>query len=127
MVDQHRDFLGAALSREQARVLLADGHPDSRRRERVSRRDLPIAEVLGRAGLSQSRALQQGGQGRPLRRLGTTAIVLRRAPRRIQILTLTLANAGLICPSFAPAIPDSARPAPARVPRPFRYRADPRA
>ena len=46
----------------------------------VPRRDLGVAPELGRGGLPGPRLLQRGRQGRPLRRLGGAATLLRRGP-----------------------------------------------
>src|SRR6185295_15710662 len=45
-----------------------------------------------RAGVSKADPLQQGGEGRPLRRMGTAATLLRGASRGLQIAALTCAN-----------------------------------
>ncbi len=58
-------------------------HPGCR--ERLSRRALSSAAELGGAGVSQTDPLQQGGERRALRGLGTAAALLRRGSRRLQI------------------------------------------
>ena len=75
LADQHGDFLGASLLGEQASVLRPDGRHDSRRRERLPGRALSGAAELGGAGVSQAHPLQQARQGRPLRGLGTAALL----------------------------------------------------
>ena len=55
------------------------GHRASRLHH-VPRRDLGVAPELGRGGLPGPRLLQRGRQGRPLRRLGGAATLLRRGP-----------------------------------------------
>jgi deazaflavin-dependent oxidoreductase (nitroreductase family) len=55
---------------------------------RVPGRELSGAAQLGRTRLPQPHLLQQGRQGRPLRRLGTAGPVHHRAPRRFPIASL---------------------------------------
>jgi hypothetical protein len=56
-------------------------HPGGR--DRLSRRAVPSAAQLGRAGLPQPPLLQPSRQGRPLRRLGTAATLFRRGSRGV--------------------------------------------
>src|SRR4029453_10070260 len=51
-------------------------------------RDLGVAPELGRGGLPRPRLLQRGRSGRPLRRLGGAAAVLRRGPSRVPVPAL---------------------------------------
>ena len=55
----------------------------------VPRRDRPDPEELGRAGLPHPHLLQQGRQGRPLRRLGGAGTLLGRAPGSVQLAAMT--------------------------------------
>jgi pimeloyl-ACP methyl ester carboxylesterase len=65
-------------------------HPDAAGRSHgVPGRDLPRAAELGREGLRQPHLLERSRPGRPLRRLGAAAAVLRRGPSRIQVAALT--------------------------------------
>src|SRR5215212_375842 len=66
----------------------SSGGLGSRRPHDVPRRGLPFPAQLGRAGLPQPHLLQRGRQGRPLRRLGGAGALLRRGPRRLQIIAL---------------------------------------
>jgi hypothetical protein len=56
----------------------------------VPRRDLPGPAQLGREGLPHPPLLPRGRRGRPLRRLGTTATVLRRDPGGLQAAALNV-------------------------------------
>ena len=85
LADQHGGLVGAPLLGEQARLLQSQGRQGPDCRERLPGRTLPDAAELGGAGLSQSHPLQQGGKGRPLRRLGTAEAFYRRASRGLQI------------------------------------------
>jgi len=88
-----------------------DGAPGGR--VGVPRRDLPRAAQLGGEGLPQPRLLQRGRSGRPLRRLGAAAAVLRGGPRRVPVPALARPPEGtadgahpLCAPSLQPDAPD---------------------
>ena len=65
----------------------AAGH-GSGRIHSVPGRDRPDPSQLGRAGVPDPHLLQQGRQGRPLRRLGGARAVLNRDPRRVPHVAL---------------------------------------
>ena len=87
LADQHRDVVVAVVLGGRAgrrRPVQRLRHPDRPGRGHgVPGRDLPRAAELGREGLRQPHLLERGRQGRPLRRLGAAAAVLRArsAPR----------------------------------------------
>ena len=54
----------------------------------VPRRDLGCPAELGRCGLPRPRLFQRGRQGRPLRRLGRTATLLRGSARGVRLLAI---------------------------------------
>jgi pimeloyl-ACP methyl ester carboxylesterase len=89
LADQHRDIVVAVVLGRRAgrrRPVQRRRHPDRPGRGHgVPGRDLPRATELGREGLRQPHLLERGRQGRPLRRLGAAAAVLRGGPSRIQI------------------------------------------
>jgi hypothetical protein len=66
---------------KQIVFLRTEGRVRSGGGQHLSRRDRCRSAQLGRAGLSQSHLLQQGPQGRALRRLGTAETLRRRTAR----------------------------------------------
>ena len=78
LADEHRGLGGAAVlgdrtSRKRCHRPGSSAGLAPGGLHRVPRRDLPGPAQLGRAGLPQPELLQQGRQGRPLRRLGGAA------------------------------------------------------
>src|SRR5580698_4176391 len=79
MADEYGGVRRASLLGKQGRVVLRRQRrrgPDGR--ERVPGRTLSGPEELGGAGVSQTDPLQQGGEGRPLRGLGTATALFGR-------------------------------------------------
>ena len=66
---------------------LAAGRGSGRLHE-LPRRGLPCPAQLGRGGFPRPRLLQRGRQGRPLRRLGRAAVVLRGSARGVHVASL---------------------------------------
>src|SRR4029077_13498317 len=81
--------VSAALFRELCDRLLAAAARHARRRECVSRRDVPAAKGLGRADLLEAGLLERGRPRRALRRVRAARSVCRRAvqePRAIPLI-----------------------------------------
>ena len=86
LADGHRGVGGAGVLGESTRASArggpnAAGSLDPRGVQHVPGRDLPGATQLGRAGLPEARLLQRSRAGRPLRRMGRAATLLRGTPR----------------------------------------------
>jgi len=70
---------------------------DSRRRERLSRRDLRGAKELGGARISEAHSLQQASEGRPLRGLGAAGVLRLRDAGELQVASLSQEPTRSLC------------------------------
>ncbi len=96
LADRHRSVGGpvvlggrTSVGRSACERPGSSGGLGSGRLHDVPRRDLGCPAQLGRDGLPRPRLLQRGGQGRPLRRLGGAATLLRRAARSLPAIALS--------------------------------------
>ena len=85
LVDEDGGLVGAPLLGEQARLLRPERRHATDRGQRLPRRDLRRSAPLGGAGLSEPDPLQPPAEGRPLRRVGAAAALLRGAARDVQV------------------------------------------
>src|SRR4029077_3975898 len=86
---EHGGLVSAALFRELCDRLLAAAARHACRRERVSRRDIPAAEDLGRADLLEAGLLERGRPGRALRCVRAARSLCRRAAQEPRAIPLT--------------------------------------